>query len=162
MKKKLDVAEVLPYLAKLKFEGKKDKECAKLLGISHATYQKYKKQNKDFKLAAEADEKGLDQRVEEALLALATGFSKKVKKIYKLKSSHYDENGKKVEEEHLEEREEEIFYPPNLSAQTFWLKSRHPERWTEKQDKDLPEEHQEGLGVVLMPEIMQKGGEDDG
>lgn len=159
MSKKLDIKGILPFIASLKLKGKKDKECAKILGISYGTFLRYKREDEDFRLAAEADEKSLDLRVEQALLSLATGFSKKIRKVYKLKSSHYDENGKKVEEERLEEREEEVFYPPNLSAQTFWLKGRNPCKWGDKAEKETPEQPSSVGGVIIMPEISLKGGE---
>ena len=87
--------------------------------------------------------------VQRSLLNLALGYTMKLKKIYKLKNTYYDERGKKVEEERLEEREEEQYFPPNLSAQTFWLKNRLPEAWDEA---GREREDAENGGIIILPE----------
>ena len=90
-----------------------------------------------------------DIAVEKALLKSATGYMEKVKKAFKLKDVYYDENGKKNEKEKVEIIEEEQYIPPNLSAQTFWLKARCPDIWDKEQKKD-----DEGFsgGIVIIPE----------
>ncbi len=43
--------------------------------------------------------------------------------------------GKRVsEKEHIEYADEEIYIPPDTTAQIFWLKNRKPEEWRDKKD----------------------------
>lgn len=99
--------------------------------------------------------------LEEALYKIATGYTQRVTKVYKLKDVHYDERGKKVETERLETATEEQTYPPNLSALTYWLKNRCPDRWGERREAD---EAENSGGIVILPEIISavpelKGGD---
>ena len=55
----------------------------------------------------------------------------KIKPI-KVKEVLY-ENGKRIsEKEHIEYADEEIYIPPDTTAQIFWLKNRKPEEWRDK------------------------------
>ena len=135
----------------LKSSGADDLEIRKFLGISRTTFEKWKKEHPEFLQAlteeASIETKTKDKEVEDALLRLATGYTRNVKKLFKVKKSYYDENQKKVEEEILKPGEEEIVFPPSLKAQEFWLKCRCPETWGE-----MKEQEEEGdFGVVILP-----------
>ena len=63
-------------------------------------------------------------------------MKKTVQKPIKLKEIKYD-NGKRVSEnERIEYAEEEVFIPPDTTAQIFWLKNRRPDKWRDKQKDD--------------------------
>lgn len=153
-----EVKSLLPYVKALRINGAEEAFVAKSLGISTSAYKRYKKLYPEFKEAVEVDRDKADIMVEEALLKSATGYTVKVKKAFKLKDIHYDERGKKIEKERLELFEEEQAVPPNLSAQTYWLKNRCPKMWGEKQEAEVSEG-----GVVLLPEVqvMSEGAEDE-
>lgn len=40
-----------------------------------------------------------------------------------------------ITEEHIEYVDEEIYIPPDVTAQIFWLKNRKPKQWRDKIDK---------------------------
>ena len=76
----------------------------------------------------------VDTQVENALLRKALGINKIVKKPIKVKEVLYD-GGKRIsEKEHIEYADEELYIPPDTTAQIFWLKNRKPEEWRDKKD----------------------------
>ncbi len=155
--KKRGYKRIEPFISSIRamrLNGSSEAEIREFFGISKATCNRYKEKYPEFKEAVETDRKKADFMVEEALLKSATGYTKKVKKFFKLKDVSYDERGKKVETERLEEREEEQFIPPNISAQTFWLKVRCGAEWDESK-----KESEQGFesGVVILPEVVAKG-----
>ena len=142
----------LTYITALKLSGVSDDELCSRLNISKATFRKYKEKYPQFKEAVSIDREVADGMVEAALLRSATGYTVTSRKIYKLKNTYYDDREKKVEEERLEYADEEQRVPPNLSAQTFWLKNRRPELWSDKTDKDRRDNDAGGDGgIVILP-----------
>lgn len=152
-KKYEDIKHLLPYIKAIRINGASEKEAALSLGISLGTYKKYKRLYPDFKEATDCDKAAADLMVQDALLKSAMGYTVTVKKAYKLKNSYYDENGKKVEEEHLEVVDEEQNVPPNLNAQTYWLKNRCPMLWGEKQAEN--DTDGDTGGIVILPEVRE-------
>ena len=76
----------------------------------------------------------VDRMVENSLLSKALGCTKKIKKPIKVKEVIY-KDGKRVKEtERIEYAEEEVFVPPDTTAQIFWLKNRKPNEWRDKQE----------------------------
>ena len=63
--------------------------------------------------------------IESTMYASAIGFTKTVKRYYKVKRAIYDEEtGRKIEEyEDFIEREEEVYFPPDNTAAIFLLKN---------------------------------------
>lgn len=65
-----------------------------------------------------------------------------------------DENGKEYEtgtiiEEHVEYVDEQVYIPPNVTAQIFWLKNRKPAQWRDKPEPPVSSEALEKLDAVL-------------
>jgi hypothetical protein len=80
----------------------------------------------------------VDYEVENALLKSALGFSATIHKPVKLKITQYNDSGKKIkEEEYIKMVEEEIFVPPNVTAQIYWLNNRKPDKWRNKPKDEL-------------------------
>ena len=90
--------------------------------------------------------------IEKALFKKAKGQKAKLKKVYKLKKVEYDaETGKKIsEKEELATGINEVFVPPDTTAQIFWLKNRSPRRWREK-----PESGAEP-GEIVIPDTVEE------
>ena len=79
----------------------------------------------------------VDRQVENALLKKSLGFKETVRKAIKCKEVQYD-NGKRIsEKEHIEYADEEVYVPPDTTAQIFWLKNRRPDKWKDKQDVEV-------------------------
>ncbi len=117
---------ILPRIEEVKkwvSEGKTDKECANLLGITPKTFSKHKNSISSFNSVIKECRQPKVAELEVSMFSSALGFTKTVKKAMKIKSIEY-ENGKKVKEtETIEPYEEEIYIPPNTTAQIFLLKN---------------------------------------
>lgn len=120
-------------------DGLIDKQIARNMSIALATLKTWKVR---FPEIAEALRKGkevVDREVENALFKSALGFMQKVKKPVRIREVEYDpKSGKKIREsEKWVQVEEEIYVPPQVTAQIFWLKNRKPDQWREKNDLTL-------------------------
>jgi hypothetical protein len=120
-------------------DGLIEKQIAKNMGAAESTLRNWKN---IFPEIAEALRKGkevVDREVENALYKSALGFMQKVKKPVRIKEVEYDpKNGRKIREsEKWVQVEEEVYIPPQVTAQIFWLKNRKPDQWREKNDLTL-------------------------
>jgi hypothetical protein len=120
-------------------DGLIEKQIAKNMGVAASTLRSWKNV---FPEIAEALRKGkevVDREVENALFKSAVGFMQKVKKPVRIREVEYDpKSGKKIREsEKWVQVEEEVYIPPQVTAQIFWLKNRKPGEWREKNDLTL-------------------------
>lgn len=111
----------LELIRNLVQQGVSEVKIAKRLGVGYSTWKKHKAENPAFRAVLEGSREEAVQDLEAVMLKSALGFTKKVKKHYKLKHVEYD-NGKRVsEDEELVEVEEEIYFPPSFHAARFLL-----------------------------------------
>lgn len=104
-------------------QGKTDKECANMLGITPRTFSKHKNSISSFSSIIKNERKPKVEEIENSMFKSATGFTKTVKKAMKVKTVEY-ENGKRLlETEKIEYYDEEIYIPPNTTAGIFLLKN---------------------------------------
>lgn len=141
------VADKLTLIAHWKRMGWTDEEVSKRLGIAYSTFKLYKGKYAALSAALRAGKEEADAEVENALFHKACGMKETVKKPIKVKEVLY-ENGKRVKEiERIEYGEEEVFVPPDVTADMFYLKHRVPERWGEQK----PHDDERKTGVILIP-----------
>lgn len=111
-------------------------QIAEKLGIASSTFFVYKDKYLELSESLKKGQEVVDVEVENALLKKALGIVKTINKPIKLKKVLYS-NGKRIsEEEYIEYAEEEVYIPPDTTAQIFWLKNRRPETWRDKKDID--------------------------
>lgn len=120
-----------------------DAEMAKEMHISPSTYYEWLKKYPEMSEAVTrartgADARAVNESVERSLLETALGGVRVLKKPMKLKTTSFDSRGRRVESEKLVYADEEIYVPPNVKAQIFWLTNRKPERWRNKVEAVLP------------------------
>ena len=113
-------------------DGLTDEQIAKNIGISKQTCYDWKKKYPDFSDSLKKGKDVVDRLVENALLKKATGEVRTLRKPIKVKEVLYEEGKRISEKEHIEYAEEEIYIPPDTTAQIFWLKNRKPEEWRDK------------------------------
>ena len=111
-----------------------DAEMAREMGVSSSTFYDWLKKYPEMAEAvtgarAGADARANNERVESSLFELACGCVRKIKKPIKVRSTSYDARGRRVDRERVVYADEEVFVPPNVKAQIFWLTNRAPERW---------------------------------
>ena len=130
-------------------DGLTDEQIAKNLDIRRETLYDWKKKYPNISNALKHGKEVVDIQVENALLQKALGIKETIKKPIKIKEVLYDD-GKRISEiERIEYADEEIYVPPDTTAQIFWLKNRKPAEWRDKQDI----EYSGALGVTITDDI---------
>lgn len=115
-------------------DGLTDDQIAHNMGVRRETLYAWCKKYPNISNTLKKGKEVVDREVENALLQKALGFKETVQKAIKCKEVKYD-NGKRIsEKEHIEYAEEEVYVPPDTTAQIFWLKNRRPDKWKDKQD----------------------------
>lgn len=109
-------------------DGLTDKQIAGNIGISEKSFCRWKDSYPSIVTALKKGKAPVDLAVENALYKSATGFTKKLKKPVKLRQR----GGTEI----IEYVEEEFYYPPQVTAQIYWLKNRRRDRWKDKPELD--------------------------
>lgn len=115
-------------------DGLSDKQICHNMEIGQDSFYKWKARFPEFAEALKRGKAPVDHEVENALLASALGHVQKVKKAIKLKTKRQLKDKGTIEEERVEFVEEEVYIPPQVAAQIFWLKNRKPQCWRDRQD----------------------------
>lgn len=127
-------AEGLLQLGRWARNGLTDEQIACNMGICRDTLNEWKKKYSVISDTLKKNKEIVDTQVENALLQKALGINKTIKKPIKVKEVKYDCGKRISEKEHIEYADEEIYIPPDTTAQIFWLKNRKPEDWRDKKD----------------------------
>jgi hypothetical protein len=104
-------------------DGLTDKQIAHNIGVSERSFTEWKDRFSSISSALKKGKAPVDYTVENALLQKALGFTVKVKKPIKLKTKKQLKDKGTIEEERIEYAEEEVYIPPDTTAQIFWPKS---------------------------------------
>lgn len=127
-------------------DGLTDKNISEKIGISESTFYDWKNKYSEISEALKKNKAIADIEVENALHKKAVGFKETVKRPIKVKRIEYVGGKKEKEYEEVIQAEEEIFVPPDTTAQIFWLKNRKPAEWRDKRDEE--ERREEGVTIV--------------
>jgi len=143
-------------------DGLTDEQVAKNIGVNRDTLYTWKKKYPDISDALKRGKEVVDIEVENALFKKATGFTRTIKKAIKVKEVLYEAGKRKSEKEHIEFADEEIYIPPDTTAQIFWLKNRKPDTWRDKQNVELSGEIKtnnpyEGLTTEELKKLIHNG-----
>lgn len=90
-------------------DGLIEKQIYKNMGVSKNTFYRWKKESQEFRDLLKESKDTADREVENALFKSATGFV----------------------------GPDEKYYPPNTTAQIFWLKNRKRDDWRDKRETDV-------------------------
>lgn len=125
-------------------DGLTDEQISTKIGINRTTLYKWIDRFSDIGDALKQGKEPVDIDVEDSMLKSALGQYVTVKKPMKLKTEKRlrkkDKDGREYEtgvivEEHIEYVDEQVYIPPNITAQIFWLKNRKPEQWKDKREQ---------------------------
>lgn len=125
-------------------DGLTDEHIAHNIGISCSTFYAWLLKFPEISEAIKTGKAPCDVEVEDSMYKSATGHYVTVKKPIKIRTEKRlkkkDKDGKEYEtgtiiEEHVEYVEEQVYIPPNVTAQIFWLKNRKPEQWKDKREQ---------------------------
>jgi hypothetical protein len=117
-------------IAALYGSGKTDKQVADTIGVSLRTIHYWKSTEPDFLHSLKEGKNAADELVESSLFRRATGYSHDEEKIF-------------VYEGRVIRVKTEKHYPPDVSAQIFWLKNRKPTEWRDTRIIEHPKAHEQ-------------------
>lgn len=134
-------------------DGLIDKDIATNMGISYTTFKSWKKKHPSLCTVLKESKEVTDRIVENALYKKATGFTQIIKRAHKVKEVIY-QNGQKVREiERIELVDEETYYPPDTTAQIFWLKNRKLAEWRDKREYNIAGEDGDTIKIELSGDL---------
>ena len=114
-------------------DGLKYEQIAKNIGITEKTLYEWQNKYSDICEALKKGKELADIEVENATFKSAIGFHEKISKPIKLTEKLFGNNGKITSmKEYIEYVEEDVYYPPNMTAAIFWLKNRKPNEWKDR------------------------------
>lgn len=108
-------------------EGLNEEQIAHNMGVGYSTFRAWIEKYQAIQTALKKGKAPVDLAVENALYKSAIGFTKTLRKPAKVRLKDGSEK--------IEYVDEEFYYPPNTTAQIYWLKNRRRDRW-----KDKPED----------------------
>lgn len=133
-------------------DGLTDKQIAeKKIGISERTFCRWKNEYPSIVSALKEGKAPVDTEVENAMLKSALGHKETVRKPIKIRTTKR-KDGMEITEERVEYVDEEVYIPPQVVAQIFWLKNRKKDLWRDKpehEDNEAVERIAERMSEVL-------------
>ena len=114
--------------------GLTDAAIAEKMQVSKTTLWTWKKKHPEILEALARTKEIVDTEVENKLYESCLGFKVTVREPIKLKTVKQKAGEGRIEEEHVEMVEREIYIAPNVIAQKFWLANRKPNDWREKRE----------------------------
>ena len=129
-------------------DGLTDEQIARNMGVAYSTFRDWIGKFSALSASLKKGKAPVDIEVENALLKRATGYTVKLKKPIKVKTTKRITGKGEVTEERIEYADEEQYIPPDTTAQIFWLKNRRPERWRDKRD-EAPQQSNELLQSLI-------------
>lgn len=131
-------------------EGLNDEQICLKMGISKDTYYRWQKEFSAFSDAIKRGKAPVDIKVENALLKSALGHTITLKKPVKVKLEKQKVGEGKIVEERIEYVDEEVYVPPQVAAQIFWLKNRRPDKWKDKIEQTVVTEVEDLTPIAEM------------
>lgn len=121
-------------------DGLTDEQIASNMGVAYSTLRAWRDKYSALSAALKSGKEVVDRMVENALLKRATGELRTIRKPIKVKEVLYEDGKRISEKEHIEYADEEIYIPPDTTAQIFWLKNRKPSMWRDRAQVDIDAE----------------------
>ena len=118
------------------------------MGVAYSTFRKWLEKYEALSAALKKGKAPVDYEVENALYKRATGYTVKLKKPIKVKTTKRVTGKGEVTEERIEYADEEVYIQPDTTAQIFWLKNRRPDKWRDKRD-EAPQQTNELLQSLI-------------
>lgn len=118
-------------------DGLTDEQIAGNMGITVRSLYNWKKRSIPIFQSLKTGKEVADIEVENALRKKALGFRETEQAVTTRRTVEYA-SGKRVRE--VSEpvvTEVERYYPPDTTAQIFWLKNRKPRQWRDKREQDI-------------------------
>jgi len=116
-------------------DGLTDEQIAQNMRINVATLYAWKNKYSKISEVLKESKDVADRQVENALFERALGGTHEVSKTFKLKRVYYDDHNRRCEYEELVTGIDEVYIPPDTTAQIYWLKNRKRGVWNDADGK---------------------------
>ncbi|MFP3835335.1 terminase [Chryseobacterium sp. SIMBA_028] len=113
--------------------GLTDVQMSGALEITESTLNLWKKKHPEFSESIKRGKFEADANVVSTLYKRALGHTQKNRKAFKVK--HVDPGTGKLYDT-IEFADEEIYFPPDITATIFWLKNRQSSTWRDKTETE--------------------------
>lgn len=123
-------------------DGLTDEQIAHNIGVTAKTLYEWENKFGEIRDALKKGKAPVDIEIENALLKRAKGYTVTVKKPIKIKTKKQLKDKGTIEEEHIEFVDEEVYIPPDTTAQIYWLNNRRPDRWRTRKAVEIQTEQQ--------------------
>lgn len=120
------------------------------VGVADSTFRKWRDEHEAISAAIKRGNAPVDLEVENAMLKSALGHKETVRKAIKVKTEKQKVGEGKIVEEHIEYVDEEVYIPPQVIAQIFWLKNRRPDKWKDKIEQTVVTEVEDLTPIAEM------------
>lgn len=117
------------------YEGVKEKEIARRIGVSDRTLRTYKTKEERVFSALNNPQKSSSDLVEYSLLKLALGYEYEDEELVKQKTTSYDPEGNKIIKEEYVKIKIKKKVKPDVQAQKFWLINKLGKNWCDNPQK---------------------------
>lgn len=114
--------------------GAIDEDLALYFNVCVATIGNWKNAQPEFLEAIKKGKAETDRGIGGKLIDRASGAEWYEEKEVKLKSTYYDDQGRKCEKEEVKIVQVRKAAPPDVTALIFFLKNRRPDLWRDKQE----------------------------
>lgn len=151
---KYDAVRHPALVAALAAHGHVEAEIARLLCVSLTTLKTWKAKHLEFLTALKGGKDLVDRQVEHSLLQRALGYEYEeetviARRVPKGRPGEYTESVAEI-------KREKKRWPPNTTAQIFWLVNRSPQRWRDVRSV-VVEGGAKPLGIEVAPATAQEG-----
>ena len=117
-------------------DGLTDPQIANNMGIGYSTLKDWISKYPAIKAAIKKGKAPVDMQVENALLKRALGYTEEetITEVEEVPYTAKDADGNPVTRTRTKRhvRKVQRVYPPDVTAQIFWLKNRKPKQWRDK------------------------------
>lgn len=117
-------------------DGLTDPQIAHNMGIGYSTLKDWMNRYPAIQAAIKKGKAPVDMQVENALLKRALGYTEEetITEVEEIPYTTKDADGNPVTRTRTKRhvRKVQRVYPPDVTAQIFWLKNRKPKQWREK------------------------------
>ncbi|MGL5149725.1 MAG: Xaa-His dipeptidase [Clostridium sp.] len=115
--------------------GKADKDIAKRLDISYASYKNYKSKSVAVKAIYDEVKNTRNEEVENSLFKLCNGFTYHEEVATKVKEEYEGSQGQTLIKESVKVTKVRKYSKPDLNAQKYWLNNKKKASWKEDPHK---------------------------
>lgn len=129
--------EYVGQVFKLSLLGATDEEIGDFFSVCEDTVNEWKVKYPEFSVSIQEGKVKADSLVAHKLYDKALGPEWTEEQAFKVKKSHYDNNGKKVEAEEIVVVPVKRAAPPDTQAISLWLRNRQGGKWRDKTDHEI-------------------------